>query len=92
MRTTVTLDDDLLAKAHELSGIEDRPALLKAALEALIHMEASRRLAAMGGSDPGARPPPRRRPPTYLNEDCEWGGENYGPDSTILPKDGSEAA
>ena len=61
MRTTVTLDDDLLAEATELSGIEDRGALLREALRSLIEREAARRLIALGGSDPNASAPPRRR-------------------------------
>lgn len=52
MRATVALDDDLLRKAQECSGVTERTALLRAALEALIHLEASRRLAALGGTEP----------------------------------------
>ncbi len=40
MRTTVTLDDDLLERAKELTGIEEGPALLREALKALIAREA----------------------------------------------------
>lgn len=53
MRTTLTLDDDLVAKAVELTGIEEKPALIREALKALIAREAARRLALLGGSDPG---------------------------------------
>jgi Arc/MetJ family transcription regulator len=52
MRATVTLDDDLVRKAQKYSGIKERSALLREALKALIHFEASRRLAALGGSEP----------------------------------------
>ena len=52
MRATVALDDDLIEKAHELSGITERSALLREALRSLIHLEASRRLAAVGGTEP----------------------------------------
>ncbi|MGA2351006.1 MAG: type II toxin-antitoxin system VapB family antitoxin [Terracidiphilus sp.] len=52
MRATVALDDELLRKAQEFSGITERTALLKNALKALIHLEASRRLAAVGGTEP----------------------------------------
>jgi Arc/MetJ family transcription regulator len=62
VRTTVTLDDDLLAEAERLSGIQDRTPLLRAALTALVEREASRRLARLGGSDPGITAVPRRRP------------------------------
>lgn len=61
MRTTVNLDDELVAKAAELTGIEEKPALLREALKALIAREAARRLALLGGSDPGATAAPRRR-------------------------------
>ncbi|MFC6640334.1 type II toxin-antitoxin system VapB family antitoxin [Sulfitobacter sp. JBTF-M27] len=61
MRTTVTLDDELLKDAEELTGIKERSALIRKALQDLVHREASRRLAAMGGSDPDAEAPPRRR-------------------------------
>jgi hypothetical protein len=53
MRTTVALDDDLLRTAGQLSSITERTALLREALEALVHQEASKRLAALGGSEPG---------------------------------------
>ncbi|MBU2742130.1 type II toxin-antitoxin system VapB family antitoxin [Acidithiobacillus thiooxidans] len=48
MRTTVKLDDDLLVQAKNLSGVEDRGALLKEALRALIERESARRLARLG--------------------------------------------
>ena len=48
MRTTVNLDDDLLVQAKNLSGVEDRGALLKEALRALIERESARRLARLG--------------------------------------------
>jgi Arc/MetJ family transcription regulator len=52
MRATVSLDDDLVKTAQEFSGVTERTALLKEALKALIHQEASRRLAALGGTMP----------------------------------------
>jgi Arc/MetJ family transcription regulator len=61
MRTTVALDDDLVKTAQEYTGIEERSALLRAALKALIHMEASRRLALLGGTEPNLEDIPRRR-------------------------------
>ena len=67
MRTTINLDDDLVAKAMKYTGISERSALLRRALETLIHVEAGRRLAALGGSDPTAKAAPRRRPPYFLN-------------------------
>jgi Arc/MetJ family transcription regulator len=62
MRTTVNLDDDLVARAGQLSGLRERSALLREALTALIERESARRLAKLGGSEPKAKAPPRRRP------------------------------
>lgn len=64
MRTTVTLDDQLLDRAVLLTGVRERGALLREALTALIERESARRLALLGGTEPGLEPPPRRRPPT----------------------------
>ena len=62
MRTTLALDDDLLAKAQEYSGLTEKTALVREALKALIEREAARRLARLGGSEPNLTIPPRRRP------------------------------
>jgi Arc/MetJ family transcription regulator len=61
MRTTVTLDDDLLIRAQELSGLSERSQLLRQALVALVERESARRLAALGASEPQLQPIPRRR-------------------------------
>jgi Arc/MetJ family transcription regulator len=61
MRTTLNLDEDLLARATRLTGIREKTALLHAGLEALIARASSRRLAALGGSEPQLQAPPRRR-------------------------------
>lgn len=61
MRTTVTLDDELLAQAQEYAGVMEKSALLNLTLKRFIEWEASRRLARMGGASPGAKAPPRRR-------------------------------
>jgi len=61
MRTTVNLDDQLLARAQELCGSLERTALLKEALQALVERESARRLAALAGSQPDLQPIPRRR-------------------------------
>ena len=68
MRTTVTLDDELVARAEEVSGIKERSALLKEALRRLIQDEAAQRLFALGGSAPDLQAPPRRR----WNSDGTW--------------------
>lgn len=57
MRTTVTLDDKLLAKASEYTGVSERGTLIRLGLESLIEREAVRRLIALGGSDPDAWAP-----------------------------------
>ena len=62
MRTTLNLNDDLVARARRLSGIEEKTALVHAGLEALVARESARRLAALGGSQPGLPAPRRRRP------------------------------
>ncbi|MET0897234.1 MAG: type II toxin-antitoxin system VapB family antitoxin [Mycobacterium sp.] len=61
MRTTVTIDDELLAKAAELTGVHENVALLKQGLQTLIRVESARRLVALGGSDSEATAAPRRR-------------------------------
>lgn len=61
MRTTVTIDDELLAKAAELTGVNENVALLRQGLQTLIRVESARRLAALGGTDPTATAAPRRR-------------------------------
>ncbi|MET3922378.1 type II toxin-antitoxin system VapB family antitoxin [Arthrobacter sp. UYEF20] len=61
MRTTVNIDDELLARASELTGITEKSALLRDGLKTLIRVESARRLAALGGSDGSATSAPRRR-------------------------------
>ena len=61
MRTTLNIDDDLLQKASELSGITEKTSLVKAGLEALIAIESGKRLASLGGTEKLARSVPRRR-------------------------------
>ena len=61
MRTTVTLDDELLATAERYTGIKEKSALLNAALKNLVEREAAHRLARLGGTQPNFKAPPRRR-------------------------------
>ena len=61
MRTTVALDDDLLAKAQALTGVSEKTALLREALRALIQRESAKRLALLGGSEPQLDDLPRRQ-------------------------------
>ena len=61
MRTTINIDDDLLDEAQRLTGIEERTALVREGLRALIERETSRRLAKLGGTQPDLKSVPRRR-------------------------------
>ncbi|WP_375595873.1 type II toxin-antitoxin system VapB family antitoxin [Algihabitans albus] len=61
MRTTLTLDDEALAKAQELTGLHEKSALVREAVRALIERESARRLARLGGSEPDLKSAPRRR-------------------------------
>ena len=61
MRTTLNIDDSLLEEATRLSGINEKTAVVRAGLEALIARESARRLAALGGSQPSMRRIRRRR-------------------------------
>jgi Arc/MetJ family transcription regulator len=61
MRTTLNLDDQLLAKARNYTGITEKTRLIHLGLEALIQREAALRLAALGGTAPAAKPGRRRR-------------------------------
>jgi Arc/MetJ family transcription regulator len=61
MRTTVTLDDELIKKARFYTRIEETSALIRHALKTLVELEASRRLARLGGTMPDAEAAPRRR-------------------------------
>jgi Arc/MetJ family transcription regulator len=64
MRTTLVLDDDLLAEAQRLTGTTEKTALVRQALGALVERESARRLARLGASEPGLVATPRRRSPT----------------------------
>ena len=61
MRTTLNIDDALLARAAELTGIEEKTALVRRGLEALIALESARRLAALGGTETKLKAVRRRR-------------------------------
>ncbi|MBV8910961.1 MAG: type II toxin-antitoxin system VapB family antitoxin [Gammaproteobacteria bacterium] len=64
MRTTLALDDDLLAEAQRLTGSREKTVLVREALRALIERESARRLARLGGAEPALRKIPRRKPST----------------------------
>lgn len=62
MRTTIALDDDLVASAQAYTGLTEKSALVREALKALIAREAAARLARLGGTAPDIADVPRRRP------------------------------
>ena len=64
MRTTIALDDELVAKAQSFTGLKEKSALVREALKALIERESAHRLALLGGSEPALEHPPRRRSAT----------------------------
>ena len=61
MRTTLALDDELVARAQELTGLKEKSVLVREALRALIERESARRLARLGGTEPDLKLTPRRR-------------------------------
>lgn len=61
MRTTLNIDEQLLEKAAQLTGVSEKTALVRSGLEALIALESARRLARLGGTEKDLRAPPRRR-------------------------------
>ena len=61
MRTTLNIDDELLAKAQRITGVSEKTALVREGLRALIEREAARRLARLGSTEPQLAPVPRRR-------------------------------
>lgn len=69
MRTTITLDDQLVADLRKGLGIEETTVLVRRALIEMRQRLAAERLIALGGSDPEAKAAPRRRPPRFVNSD-----------------------
>ena len=66
MRTTLNLDDELIAEALHLSGLDEKTAVIHEGLKALIAREKARRLARLGGSEPQLTAVPRRRVPKQV--------------------------
>ena len=62
MRTTLNIEDSLLEQAQQLTGINEKTALVRLGLEALIARENAKRLAALRGSEKHLKDIPRRRP------------------------------
>ncbi len=61
MKTTLNIDDEIMAEAARLTGIKEKTTLVRKGLEALIAQESARRLAALGGTEKDLKPVPRRR-------------------------------
>lgn len=61
MRATLTLDDELVAKAQAFTGLTQKASLVREGLKALIERESAKRLARLGGSEPDLKPVWRRR-------------------------------
>jgi len=61
MKATIAIDDELFARAQEYAGVKEKSAVISEALKAYVQVEAGRRLARMGGTEPDAKAPPRRR-------------------------------
>ncbi len=61
MRTTLNLDDQLLAEAQRITGVSEKAALVREGLRALIERESARRLAKLGATEPQMKPVPRRK-------------------------------
>ncbi len=62
MRTTLNIDDEILKKASQLTGVKEKTALVRMGLEALVRRHSAQRLAALGGTEKQAKQIPRRRP------------------------------
>ncbi len=61
MRTTVNIDDELLAEAQRITGVTEKAALLREGLKALVERESARRLAQLGATEEQLKSVPRRR-------------------------------
>jgi len=61
MRTTLNIEDKILEKASQLTGVKEKTSLVRLGLEALIARESSQRLAKLGGTENNLRPIPRRK-------------------------------
>ena len=67
MRTTLNIEDELILKAREMTGIHEKTQLVRLGLEALIARESSKRLAKLGGTEKKLTKVPRRRGPVAKN-------------------------
>jgi Arc/MetJ family transcription regulator len=61
MRTTINIDDGILKRASELTGVKEKTSLVRMGLESLISLESAKRLARLGGTEKDLLPVRRRR-------------------------------
>lgn len=61
MRTTLNIDDQILKRVTDMTGIKEKTALVRMGLEALLSQESAKRLAHLGGTEKHLKPIPRRR-------------------------------
>jgi Arc/MetJ family transcription regulator len=61
VRTTINIDDELLLRAQQMTGVVEKTALVRAGLIALIERESAKRLALLGGTEKDLQPIPRRQ-------------------------------
>jgi hypothetical protein len=61
MKTTLNIDENILARASAITGITEKTLLVRMGLEALIAIESAKRLASLGGTEKALRPVPRRK-------------------------------
>ena len=62
MRTTLNIDDSLLAEAQKYTGEKEKTRLVRMGLQALFQDEVAKRLIALGGTMPDLKVPKRTRP------------------------------
>ncbi len=61
MRTTLNIEDSLLKKVAQLTGIEEKTTLVRLGLEALLSLETSKRLGKLGATEKQLKQIPRRK-------------------------------
>ena len=61
MRTTLNIDDAILKRAVDVTGVREKTSLVRMGLEALVSLESAKRLARLGGTERNLNPIPRRR-------------------------------
>jgi len=83
MRTTINLDEELIDEAQRVTGTKERTALIHQGLRALIARESARRLVRLGGSDPRAKAPSRRRP-SWFSSTPRSGAITFTKRATLL--------